>query len=84
MSIAGGAALLALTAAGLLPASWWRSWDIASWTATLLFMLEPLSALVRLRGSARLQAGLQGAPSACSTRLPAQLSGVAAWRACRC
>lgn len=46
VSIAGGAALLALTAAGLLPTSWRRSWDIASWTATLLFMLEPLSALV--------------------------------------
>ncbi|KAL4430195.1 hypothetical protein ABPG77_004977 [Micractinium sp. CCAP 211/92] len=45
VSTAGAAALLAVTTAGVLPASWQRSWDVASWTATLLFMLEPLAAL---------------------------------------
>lgn len=33
--------------AGLLPRSCWDLWDVPAWTATLLFMLEPLAALVR-------------------------------------
>ena len=30
-----------------LPRSCWEMWDVPAWTATLLFMLEPLAALVR-------------------------------------
>lgn len=33
--------------AGWLPRSCWEVWDAPAWTATLLFMLEPLAALVR-------------------------------------
>lgn len=57
VSVASGAALLALTAAGVLPASWQRRWDVGSWTATLLFMLEPLAALVRVWGCGTQQGG---------------------------
>ena len=47
VSGAAGVALLALARAGLLPASVRSVWDIPAWTATLLFMSEPLAALVR-------------------------------------
>lgn len=72
VSTAGAAALLALTTAGVLPASWQRSWDVASWTATLLFMLEPLAALVRTWGSSL--------PTTCSCLLCSRsVAAAAAW-----
>lgn len=36
--------------AGWLPRACWRVWDVPAWTATLLFMMEPLAALVGLLG----------------------------------
>ncbi|PSC71805.1 maltose excess chloroplastic-like [Micractinium conductrix] len=45
VSMAAGAALLALLRAGWLPPAWRGAWDVASWTATLLFMMKPLAAL---------------------------------------
>lgn len=42
------AALALALRAGRLPRSCWEVWDAPAWAATLLFMLEPLTVLVRL------------------------------------
>ena len=46
VSLALGAGLLALVRAGRLPRSLGEVWDVPAWTATLLFMMEPVAALV--------------------------------------
>ena len=52
VSLLLGAGLLALLRPGRLPSSLLNAWDVPAWTATLLFMIEPIAALVRnCRGS---------------------------------
>ncbi|PRW20756.1 maltose excess chloroplastic-like [Chlorella sorokiniana] len=63
--------------AGRLPRSCWELWDVPAWTATLLFMLEPLAALA----SAALDPSVLASASPASHLLAALVTGLQVPRA---